>query len=340
MRHLSAAEVVCPSERIGQPIAADDPTRLSRRQFLCRSTLTLAGIGAVSGLPWLQRRALAQGVQPGTGFTLLGRSTGRAVPGSPSLFQLFHSYRYDYRFGLGNRPSIPPVITSRQGQPLTTMLQPLSTQAPPYPSPPPPNQPQLLICNRLAQLRDQETVTVFDWCSFYGSLGDEIVITAGNDRLSYVVPTLSTVPIEIGIPNFWPSVNPGGWEGRSNQTDGFYWLTYSSQRVVSSTAMWTTTLTNVSSDRPLKVDAYIPGSSQPERRTANARYEIVHAGGVAIATADQRVATGTFIPLVDPRYPDGYPFYTGTFQIRLTDVTGEPTGERAIVAIGIRYRSL
>jgi hypothetical protein len=148
-----------------------------------------------------------------------------------------------------------------------------------------------------------------------------------------VVPPIDTffqimVNIEDDSPElvqFWAA------QQSSNSRGGLYYYTGSSPQGAFSRALWAVDL-DIPNGFALKVDAHIPGSSQPQNRTARARYLITSANAnpdVVMIThqraASQWVTLGTF------------PFRAGRFQVELTDETGEPAGTRVIVADAVRW---
>jgi hypothetical protein len=205
-----------------------------------------------------------------------------------------------------------------------------------------------LFCYRLVQIIDQQTfpvmrvARVYDWCSLYCFPGNFIVITVGDQCLCYAVgaadqpsPPLSgpknVVAASPQLVDYWGVIH----SGEPHSVGGTYYYTYSSQQGAFSTATWTANL-----DVPLgtrcNVEAFIPGSSFPQNRTAQARYQIGYWGvdrNLAVATVNQQLPTSQWVTL------GTFPFRPGTFQVRLTDETGEPNATRVVVANAIRWVS-
>ena len=127
---------------------------------------------------------------------------------------------------------------------------------------------------------------------------------------------------------YWGTIQ----SGTPHSIGGIYYYTYSSQQGAFSTATWNANL-DVPVGTQCKVEAFIPGSSQPQNRTARARYEITNIGVVGrnVVTISQQLATSQWVTL------GVFPFRPGTFSVRVTDETGEPTGSRIVVADAVRW---
>jgi hypothetical protein len=110
---------------------------------------------------------------------------------------------------------------------------------------------------------------------------------------------------------------------------GFY-VARNRQQGESARARWTKRLPLLGRQE-LRVLAYIPGAERPEERTAQARYQVFHADGVATVTVSQRKPRSEWVTL------GVFPFKAGDAMVILTDATGETTGEKLVVANAIRW---
>jgi hypothetical protein len=178
---------------------------------------------------------------------------------------------------------------------------------------------------------------VYEWCSLYCFAGNFVVITVGDQCLCYAVtggtstpppPQKNVVVDNPQLVQFWGTIQ----SGTPHSIGGIYYYTYNSQQGAFSTATW-----NANLDVPLgtqcKVEAFIPGSSQPQNRTAQARYEVSNSGVVGrnVVTISQQLTTSQWVTL------GVFPFRAGTFSVRLTDETGEPNASRIVAADAIRW---
>jgi hypothetical protein len=368
MENQSAADLLRQSEGLGEGGVLDDPARLDRRRFLKSGALTVAGLATLSGVE-LVEAPMAMGQLPTTlspvqNFELVSAGA-TAVPGYPSLQVCRHHYRFEYTVG----QSLPPdlVTTYRLnvggiGGALADQLQVLAQPAPftnpslaPAGFPPQPQglvggggnpSPQSLLgmlCYRLTQVVQLQTfpvrtvVRVWDWCSLYCYPGNVIVIVAGDRCVCYRVGTSQPQPPpptqknivddRPTLSNFWAPIQ----SGTAHSIGGVYYYTYNSQTGASSTAVWRAQL-NVPEGTQCRVDAFIPGSSAPQNRTAGARYQIFNAGFIsANVVRSQQLAQSQWVTL------GTFPFRTGTFEVHLTDETGEPRASRIVVADAVRW---
>jgi hypothetical protein len=124
--------------------------------------------------------------------------------------------------------------------------------------------------------------------------------------------------------SFLPSGNPDraigpGYFEADNRQQGF-----------SAETLWTANLP-IRSRQSIRVEANIPGTADPQTRTAQARYEIIHADGTAVVTVDQRTATTVSVTL------GVFQFENGLTTVHLTNETGESTGTTVVVANAIRW---
>jgi hypothetical protein len=372
MQHRSAAPLVRQSEGFGPEAALDTLARLNRRRFLRSSALTVMGAATLSGVELVRApRALAQAStsSPVSNLQLNSASTA-AVPGSPTLLVCRHALQFDYAAGPSDPPTPPPDLlrtyrlnegaayaTNVPGGAPADRLQPLLQPAPfpnigsvpadPYPAPQGPapttvpvNSQDLmpLICYRLVQATGQNAYRVYDWCSFYCYPDNFVTLTAGDKCLCYRVGSVgqpppppqqkSIVNDSPQLADFWGALR----SGEPHSIGGIYYYTYNSQQGAFSTATWSTTL-NVPLGTQCKVEAFIPGSSQPQNRTALAKYAISNSGvvGQNLVTISQQFAQSQWVSL------GVFPFREGTFSVRLTDETGEPRGTRIVVADAIRW---
>jgi hypothetical protein len=368
---VSAANSARQCESIEQ-IVPQEPVRLGRRRFLQNGAFSVAGLAVLSGVELVQApAAFAQsGGSPVSNLELLSASAD-PIAGLPIPLQVCrHVYRYLYRFPVGGPQSLPVDLeityrlnggtlfpTAVPGGAPADRLQPTLALAPfaspaaapanPYPvlpSVPPlngssfaPSQLLGLSCYRLTQPVDALTLLVYEWCSLYCFAGNFVVITVGDQCLCYAVtggtstpppPQKNVVVDNPQLVQFWGTIQ----SGTPHSIGGIYYYTYNSQQGAFSTATW-----NANLDVPLgtqcKVEAFIPGSSQPQNRTAQARYEVSNSGVVGrnVVTISQQLTTSQWVTL------GVFPFRAGTFSVRLTDETGEPNASRIVAADAIRW---
>ncbi len=371
MKQFSAAEIARRSEGHGKALSLGDMARLDRRRFLRSGALTVAGLATLSGVELVRApRVLAQanastGPSPVANLQLVNASAV-AVAGQPALQVCRHFYQFDYAPGPTDPPGLPPDLAATyrlnagatyaanvNGGPPADRLQPLVQPAPfesvaaaptdPFPPvqgapPAAPVAPQALLplfCYRLVQQIGQNAFRVYDWCTFYCYAGNFVVITAADKCLCYQVAAVTTPPVQKNVvsdnpqlTDFWGALR----SGVPHSIGGIYYYTYNSQLGAFSTATWSANL-SVPLGTQCKVEAHIPGSSQPANRTAQAKYEITNSGVVGrnMVTINQQLATSQWVTL------GVFPFREGTFSVRLTDETGEPRGARIIVADAVRW---
>jgi hypothetical protein len=374
MKIRSATGLARQSEGWGQEAPPGAASRLDRRRFLQSGALTVAGVATLAGVelmeaPW----ALAQSTSAAASvdnFVLLS-AAATPVLGNPTLQICRHSYRFDYHlsdqvppdlvetYRLNAGTAFPTVVpggaVADRLQPLlqpTPFQQPAAAPAgfPPAPDAVPPAGPSLvpqqllpLVCYRLVQVLvlqtfpPQQIARVFDWCSLYCFPGNIIVIAAGDKCVCYRAsggtqqppPQKNIVDDSPRLIDFWQAVN----SGVPHSIGGVYYYTYNSQQGAVSTAIWQAQL-NVTVGTQCRVDAHIPGSAQPQNRTAGARYQVFNAGFIsANVVRNQQLATSQWVNL------GTFPFRPGTFEVHLTDETGEPTGSRIVVADAVRWVS-
>jgi hypothetical protein len=206
-----------------------------------------------------------------------------------------------------------------------------------YPPAPPMNGGGRVFCYRLVQLLDdQQTLRVYDWCSFFCGQGSTMIVQVGgpNGHLQYnpqdpgigppvVVSLVNSAP-SLHFASFLPSGNPDQAIGRG------YFDADNRQQGFSAETLWTVNLP-IRSRQPVRVDANIPGSATPALRTSQARYEVAHADGVAVVLVDQRTPNTRWVTLGE------FDFENGLATVHLTNETGEPTGTTEVVANAIRW---
>jgi hypothetical protein len=367
MENRSAADLLRQSESFGEATPMETTARLDRRRFLKSGALTAASLATLSGVELMEAPSvMAQ--QPSTvlspvqNFELLSAGAS-PVPGFPTLQVCRHSYRFDYTLG----QSLPPDLVSTYrlnvgfgGGQLADQLQVLAQPAPfnnpnlaPAGFPPQPQglvggggtpSPQSLLgllCYRLTQVITLQTfpprtiVRVWEWCSLYCYPGNVVVIVAGDKCVCYRVGTSQPQPPQqTSIVDDRPTLS-GPWgaiqSGAPHSIGGVYYYTYNSQTGAVSTAVWRAQL-NVPQGTQLRVDAHIPGASAPQNRTAGARYQVFNAGFITNSVVkSQQLAQSQWVTL------GTFPFRPGTFEVRLTDETGEPRGSKIVVADAIRW---
>jgi hypothetical protein len=372
MHSPSAAEIARQSEGHGQTLALGEIARLDRRRFLRGSAFTVAGLATLSGVE-LVRSPLALAQQPTTALSpvsnmQLTSASATSVPGHPTLQVCRHAFQLDYAAGPNDPPGVPPdlvrtyrlnegnaypasVLNGPPADRLNPLLQPAPFQsgavpADPFPTPSVnapttvPAAPESLLplaCYRLVTQIGQNSFRLFDWCTFFCFPENFIVITAGDKCLCYRVGSVAQTPpppqknVVSDTPqltDFWGAIR----SGTPHSVGGIYYYTYNSQQGSFSTATWNATL-DVAQGSQCRVDAFIPGSSQPQNRTAQAKYEITNSGVVGrnMVTISQQLATSQWVTL------GVFPFRAGTFSVRLVDETGEPTGSRIVVADAVRW---
>jgi hypothetical protein len=206
-----------------------------------------------------------------------------------------------------------------------------------FPDPPPSSGFDLIDCYRLVQpLDDQQTLRVYEWCSFYCAQGSVIIIQVGGpsghlqyDPMNPAGPGPAVVHLVNSFPalhfaSFLPSGSPdvaigAGFFVADNRQQGF-----------SAETLWTANLP-IRSRQQIRVEANIPGAADPKTRTAQARYEIAHADGTAVVQVNQQLATSTWVTLGE------FQFENGQTSVHLTNETGEPTGTVEVVAFAIQW---
>jgi hypothetical protein len=335
-----------------------DPIVLSRRQLFRSSALTAAGMAALAGgelfrLP----RALAQygilSASPVSNLLLLSTSAteveGEEFCQGQQLLTGRHVYRFDYLYGLGNAPTVPNdlVATYRDGlcdidTELNRVLRPTPFKTPDavpseFPPAPPSNRFDAVDCYQLVQpLDDQQTLRVYEWCSFYCAQGSVIIIQVGgpNGHLQYNPKDPGIGPaVPVNVVNSFPGIHFASFLPSGNPPTavgaGFF-VADNRQQGFSAETLWTTNLP-IRSRQQIRVEANIPGTTDPTTRTVQARYEIAHADGTAVVQVNQQTATSVWVTLGE------FEFENGTTSVHLTNETGEPTGTTEIVANAIRW---
>ena len=371
METVSAVDVVQQPET-SEERARGELIRLDRRRFLRNGALTVAGLSTLAGvqLVGLPAAFAQSGSSPVSNLELLGASAD-LIPGSTIPLQVCrHVYRYLFHFQAGSPQTIAPdlEVTYRlnsgtlfpalaPGGAPADRLQPTLALAPfanpaaaptnPFPVLPSvqpqngtsfvPAQLLGLSCYRLTQQMDALTLQVYEWCSLYCFPGNFVVVTVGDQCFCYSVAdrTSSPPPTQKNVVDdnpqlaqFWGTIR----SGTPHSIGGIYYYTYNSQQGAFSTATWHANL-DVPVGTQCKVDAFIPGSSQPQNRTAQAQYEITNIGvvGRSVVTISQQLTTSQWVTL------GVFPFRAGAFSVRLTDETGEPNASRVIVADAVRW---
>jgi hypothetical protein len=373
MHQPSAARLARQSEAMGQEAAPGELARLGRRHFLKSGALTVAGIATLSGVEIVRSPfALAQDqltvLSPVSNFQI-NNASATPVPGHPTLHVCKHFTQFDFASGPSDPPGgiteIPRIYRLNEGAAypanvpgglpadrLQPVLQPAPWQslaaapADPYPTLPgqpptgtPVNPQDLLpvVCYRLVQKTGQNTFRVYDWCAFYCYPANFVALTAIDKCLCYRVgsvgqpppqPQKSVVNDAPQFTDFWAAIRSGA----PHSIGGIYYYTYNSQQGAFSTATWNATL-NVPQGTQCKVEAYIPGSSAPQNRTARAKYQVSNIGivGVSEVVISHQLAQSQWVTL------GTFPFREGSFSVRLLDETGEPRGSRIVVADAVRW---
>ena len=356
MQKSSDTDLGPPMGRREPPVTRVDSMPLNRRQFLRGGAIAVAGVAALSGIdPLRPHPALAQ--QPSTSpvsnllllSTTTTRNEGEQFCGQVDLLTGRHAYRFDYQYGLGNPPTIPKdlVATYRDGLcDVDTELEPVVRQVPfktpdavpaEYPPAPPMNGGGQVDCYRLVQLLDdQQTLRVYEWCSFYCGQGSTMIVQVGgpNGHIQYNPrdPGIGP-PVVVNLVNSLPGIHfvsrlPSGDPDRA--IGPVYFDADNRQHGFSDETQWTATLP-IRSRQPIRVDASIPGAADPTMRTAKARYEVAHADGTAVVEVDQRTPNTVWVTLGE------FPFENGLASVLLTNETGEPTGTTEVVANAIRW---
>jgi hypothetical protein len=335
-----------------------DSILFNRRQFLRGGALAVAGVAALSGVdPLRPHPALAQYQQPNASpvsnllllSTSATRNEGEQFCQQVDLLTGRHAYRFDYRYGLGNPPTIPNdlVATYRDGLcDVDNQLEPVVRQTPfktpdavpaEYPPAPPMNGAAQVACYRLVQLLDdQQTLRVFEWCSFYCGQGSTMIVQVGgpSGHIQYNPqdPGIGP-PVVVNLVNSFPGIHFASFlpSGNPDRSIGpRYFDADNRQQGFSAETLWTVNLP-IRSRQPIRVDASIPGSADPATRTAQARYEVTHADGTTVVQVDQRTATTISVTLGE------FEFENGLASVHLTNETGEPTGTTEVVADSIRW---
>jgi hypothetical protein len=309
----------------------------------------MTGLGSLQGLRAPAVRA--QGASPVSSLLLLNTSTTR-VDGAEFCEQQLHvgrhAIRYDYHHGAGNPIEVPANIVATYRDRLcdvTLELERILRPAPftrPEDVPPdfPPAPPQFsswrILVYRLLEPLDAETVRVYEWHSYVCAPGNVITIQADGPRhhLQYnPQEDPDGPPVVVNVTDTNPQVDFFTFQRPSPPSvtvgPGFF-VAANRDQGESAWVKWTERLA-VRGQQDLAVLVHIPGTSQPQQRTAQAQYQVFHANGIARITVNQQLAQSQWINL------GTFGFRPGDATVLLTDVTGETTGTRTLAADAARW---
>jgi hypothetical protein len=166
-----------------------------------------------------------------------------------------------------------------------------------------------------------------------GYTGDGTYFPVGSPQAAvpWQVSSTLTPPGPVPVINSTPLLYQGWYRiSFGEAVGGVYYSTYNTFQTPVSTATWSGA---VSTPGSFNVEVFIP--RQPGvsylPRTSRATYRIFHAGagGQSLRTLSQQVTTSQWVPL-------GTYFFNSSYQIVLTDATGEAQQSRSVVANAIR----
>ena len=149
--------------------------------------------------------------------------------------------------------------------------------------------------------------------------------------------TVTTWHIQSGVPpsgvilNNAPALNMGWYTNSfSESKGGVHYSTFNTFSGAVSMATWSG---SIPSPRNYQIEVFIPRQPSPGAapRTNHAVYQSLTQGmsGVVLQTVNQQVATSQWVSL-------GTFFLQGTYQVMLTDQTGEPLRTHSVVSDAIR----
>lgn len=358
MADLSRFDPRLPSRTPHQPAPATGVPRLSRRQFLRGGASAVAGITALTSGEWLHPHT-AQAQQAGgavvSKLLLLGTSTTRVEGNYPKFcdpnLQLLvgrHAIRFDYQFAANGPQTIPADLVATYRDRLcdfTNELEPVLRPAPfqklsdtpqDFPPPPPLGRYMEVDRYRLVQTLTPQKVRVYEWASYYCAEGNDIIIQVGgpNGHLQFSPKDPGVgPPIPVHIENAFPDPHFGNPHstGKPDVALGtVYYVADNQEEGWSEETLWTTNLP-IRDRQDLRVDIYIPGAADPSARTAQAIYEVTHADGTALVKISQHRAVSGWVNL------GTFTFNNGTATVHLTNETGEPAGDKEVVANAARW---
>jgi hypothetical protein len=163
----------------------------------------------------------------------------------------------------------------------------------------------------------------------YAGDGTSYPVTAPQIVSTWHVQSMPVPPVS--IMNNAPVLNNGWYmNGFTEAMGGLYYSTFNTFQVPVSTATWSGT---VPIPGNYLIEVFIPRQPSPGAapRTNRATYQIFLGGivGVALRMVNQQVSASQWIPL-------GTFSLQGSYQVMLTDRTGEPQQTRSVVADAIR----
>jgi hypothetical protein len=218
----------------------------------------------------------------------------------------------------------------------STPFQKLSDIPPDFPPHPPLGHYLEVDSYRLIQPVNAQSVRVYEWSSFYCAEGNDIIVQVGgpNGHLQYSPKDPGVgAPIPVHVENAFPDPRFGLLlpSGKPDVALGTrYFAADNQEQGWSEEVLWATNLP-IRERQDLRVDVYIPGAANPKTRTAQAVYEVTHADGTALIKVSQQQATSAWITL------GTFSFQNGMATVHLTNETGEPAGEKEVVANAVRW---
>lgn len=345
---------------------------LDRRGFLRGGALTIAGLAGLTGADLVRPRVALAHEEDGlvSNLRLVRLQFDEPLPRNPQMRRCCWVHCYICHCSPGEGELLTPDGSSSHGVyrlntgseyrnrvtsgPLAEQLAATVQNAPftdpargfcptlPVPTGETDAPPPWVYCYRLVTRRGDGTWEVCEWCSCYGYPENCVVIVVGGACLCYCVPRLPGGephdphdPYDPTIPTDRTPDLTGYWERRSGNgsLDGDYYLTYNRTTGVASTATWRITLPQNPPRGLCRVEALIPGSTQPGLRTARAVYRVENSGfvGTREVPISQQLTRAQWVSLGE------HPFRAGTWRVTLTDETGEPRSSRVLVADAVRW---
>jgi hypothetical protein len=345
---------------------------LDRRQFLRGGALAVAGIGALSGAELLwPGEASAQG--RGNVFNVQFHqdlSTATPVYRDNNRLRLVrHIYEFDFRSNLIPEVDTYRIRTSDGGRfllapyfqqprlftpsPFATVDDYLNALNDPifgndvrrsFPPPPgaggPPNGagPQVILIYR-AILRNPggQSFHLTDWCSFYAAPSRDVEIDPGNaGAIQYGVGDLANPNAPRQVANYAPvPLNPWAVGLSKAPFNHAFFSSPNQPQNGQAKIIWDVVLN--ADPVAYKVEAFVPAVTG-KVLTKNAQYLVTHDDGQTLVSLNQQAQPGQWSPLLDTNNKVAtFRFSTGSYEVFLTNNTGETQATTTVMADGIRW---
>jgi hypothetical protein len=196
----------------------------------------------------------------------------------------------------------------------------------------------ILIYRSIFGNPDGQTWHLVDWACFYSAPDRDIEIDPGDaGAIQYSVDEQPSPNAPRDVSNYAPvPLNPWATGLTKTPFTHTFFASPSEPQNAQATIIWDVVLN--ADPVPYKIEAFVPALTG-RTLTKSAKYLVTDESGQSQVTLNQGAQPGAWVPLLDANGKVAtFRFATGSYEVSLTNVTGENQGSTLVLADGMRWR--